>query len=290
MKTNSHLVAENCKCILTQLSFQQDVTVLLPFFKKCSTVAMYEINLYITYWNYHPAFIRFKWFDEIYLFVVTVSRLGVSKTGFFKCCLRSSLRHLTISRLTIYWCVNTFVTAKQWVHLPFVSAEHGRLFPGRRHDPGRLCRFLPEQKEAGPPETGEDWEAAGDGAEGPAPPLTGCCCPLLPTSGRARCVVPPRRWQQQQLLSGCPAQKETSRPSIPAPSRSKPNSNHYLPVSFLLPAIAVPTHPSQNRAALPQHLYRIPKPLYLSVPSCSASEAPASFGPAAWVHHSISSN
>ncbi|PWA18399.1 hypothetical protein CCH79_00009924 [Gambusia affinis] len=63
---------------------------------------------------------------------------------------------------------------------------------------------------------------------------------------------------------------------------SPPGSNRYAPVSFLLPTIAVPTHPSQNRAAIPQRLYRILQSLYLSVPSCSASEAPASFGPAAW--------
>lgn len=110
--------------------------------------------------------------------------------------------------------------------------------------------------------------------------------PSLPISG---CVVgsfPSHRRRQQHLFSRGPAQEETTTASIPASPYSKSNfsSNCCSPASCLLFSITIPANSSKNRAALSQRPLWIPHPLYFSVPPCPATEAPTSYGPAAWIY------
>lgn len=166
-----------------------------------------------------------------------------------------------------------------------LSPEYGWFIPGWRCDPGFLHWCLSEQEDARPLAEGEDREAAGDGAKGPAA-ATGFCA-RLPISGRVSSSLPPRRGQQQ-LFARPATQKETPASSSPASPGSRAKSNCYPPASCLLLAIAIPTNSSQNRPAVPQHLIWLPQPLPIPVPPCSATAGSTSYGPAAWLHHAVS--
>lgn len=170
-----------------------------------------------------------------------------------------------------------------------LPTEHGRFVPGRRDAPGFLHRCLPEQQEAGPLETGEDREAAGDGAAGPgAPPgvcfyltISGC------VGGRQRLVLRPPRRGRRQLLPRRPAEEEAPAAPIPVSPESKSSASSLPPVSRLLPGYAVPADSSPIGPTFPQRFLRLPEPLSISVPPRAAAEALPSPGPAARLHHAV---
>lgn len=190
--------------------------------------------------------------------------------------------------IRVRWDISLSLSLKLSQMSLLLSTEYGWFLPGWRHDPGFLHWCLPEQEEAGPLETGEDREAAGNGDEGPAaPPGIG---PYLPISGcvgsNQMLILPPHRGRQR--LVPCPsAQEETSTSSIPASPNSESSSNCEPPVSCLLLSIAIPPNSSQNGPTIPQRPLWLPQPLPISVPACFATEAPTSHGPAAWLHHAV---
>lgn len=173
------------------------------------------------------------------------------------------------------------------------STEYGRLLPGRWDDPGFFHWLVPEQQKAGPLKEGEDREAAGDGAARPA--VAPGVCPYLTISGRVSSsqttFLLTAVWgRRQQLVPRRPAKKETPTPSSSASPDFESVSKCHSSACSLLPSFTISTDSSQNRPALPQRLLWLPQSLYVSVPSCFASEALTSHGSSARLHHAVNAS